>query len=714
MAPLFLLKFLLKRLSVGLMLWRRKSGVCVFANAASQDILGTKPRHIKDLKEHLSGTHGPEDMLLAGESRVFHAFVQSKDGLSFVDIRPFPFGKGMACFLVQKARLGLGTETAKQLANATPVPGVLHNHKNDILFCNDALKAWVPVKDYKRLARNLDGAKAQKDRNISILGAGGHTQKGSLSHFSPIQLSDDLLLSFLCPQVAVKAPKEKALLGMLLAGFPMPVLLVDSQGYVLAANQSFEKLASCRKVLGRFFGAWIEDKTTDDCLLFLRKAQKEKGPQGPLAAQMNLRPAMHMNLYISPIAGGVWDPLGCYFIAFHDCSAQKHREEQLLKAQKLQAIGELATGISHDFNNLLTAMIGFCDLLLERHQPHDRSFTDIMQVKQNANRAASLIKQLLRFSRSDDEEDGIMDLRDCLNEISFVLRRLLGPSVDLKIEHSRFARLIRANQGQFEQVVMNLAINARDAMPSGGTLLFKTHLVNLEKPQKFMQGALPKGEYVMLEVVDTGEGIPPQILERIFNPFFSTKGVDQGTGLGLATVQQIIQRLKGAIHVASEPNVGTRFQLYLPHIPKEVAPLTETGGPNLKNTVLVGRGSILLVDDEDPVRLFATRALRGKGYEVFESKDAAKGLTILKQNPQISLLISDVMMAGMDGPALANACFQERKDLKVLFVSGYPEEGIQMKLDFPKAQVHFLPKPFNLDNLVSKVFEIMGKKKASA
>ena len=247
-----------------------------------------------------------------------------------------------------------------------------------------------------------------------------------------------------------------------------------------------------------------------------------------------------------------------------DTTDQKKLETQFAQSQKMQAVGQLAGGIAHDFNNLLTAMIGFCDLLLQRHQPGDASFADIMQIRQNANRAANLVRQLLAFSRQQTLQAKVLDVTDALTELSHLLRRLIGASIELQIVHSRDVFLVKVDQGQLEQVIINLAVNARDAMPEGGRLIIRTRNETRTAMEQRGTEIIPPGDYAAIEVADTGTGIPPDILQRIFEPFFSTKEVGSGTGLGLSTVYGIVRQTGGFVFVDSTVGKGTTFTILLP------------------------------------------------------------------------------------------------------------------------------------------------------
>jgi two-component system, cell cycle sensor histidine kinase and response regulator CckA len=379
----------------------------------------------------------------------------------------------------------------------------------------------------------------------------------------------------------------------------------------------------------------------------------------------------------------------------------------------MQAVGQLAGGIAHDFNNLLTVMIGFCDLLLLRHRPGEQTFADIMQIKQNANRAANLVRQLLAFSRQQTLQPKVLDVTDILADLSNLLRRLIGVNIALKVVHGRDLGLVRVDQVQLEQVLINLVVNARDAMPKGGTLTVRTSNVAAREPTRRGAEIVPSGDYVLIEVADTGMGIPPENLERIFEPFFSTKEVGAGTGLGLATVYGIVKQTGGFIAVDSRIDEGSTFAIYLPRHDEEAADVVRAkapGGLEEEEEVrdLTGAGTVLLVEDEDAVRLFASRALKNKGYAVIEAKNGEKAMEAIEMvGRRLDLLITDVMMPQMDGPTLVKAVRAKFPDLKVIFISGYAEDTFREKVE-KDAAIHFLPKPFSLLQLAGKVKQVMG------
>ncbi|MEA1676085.1 hybrid sensor histidine kinase/response regulator [Nitrospirillum sp. BR 11163] len=392
-----------------------------------------------------------------------------------------------------------------------------------------------------------------------------------------------------------------------------------------------------------------------------------------------------------------------------DMTAQKNLEAQFVQSQKMQAIGQLAGGVAHDFNNLLTAMIGFCDLLLLRHKPGDQSFSDIMQIKQNANRAANLVRQLLAFSRQQTLQPRVLSITDVLAELSNLLRRLIGENIELRMLHGRDTGLVRVDQGQLEQVIINLAVNARDAMPKGGRLTIVTGNLHTTEPIRHETEEMPPGDWVVVEVIDTGIGIPPENLQRIFEPFFSTKEVGSGTGLGLSTVYGIVRQTGGFVFVESKPGEGAKFSIHLPRLDDKAAQAAPAEEARDKAAAdLTGMGTVLLVEDEDAVRVFGARALRNKGYTVLEARSGEEALDLLQgeRGGDVDLIVSDVVMPQMDGPTMIEQVRRFRPDVKVIFISGYAEDRFRHSLK-DGAVVDFLPKPFSLKQLAAKVKEVM-------
>jgi two-component system cell cycle sensor histidine kinase/response regulator CckA len=365
----------------------------------------------------------------------------------------------------------------------------------------------------------------------------------------------------------------------------------------------------------------------------------------------------------------------------------------------MQVVGQLAGGVAHDFNNILTAIIGHCDLMLMRHTPGDSDYDDIQQIKSNSNRAAGLTRQLLAFSRQQTLRPQVLQLPDVVSEVSHLLKRLLGETVELVVKHGRSLGPIRADPGQLEQVIINLAVNARDAMVAkgGGTLTIQTYPVKADQVAELGSDILPIAEYTALSVTDTGTGIPRNVLGKIFEPFFTTKEVGKGTGLGLSTVYGIVKQSGGFIFADSQLGEWTQFVIYLPVHREEASAAKSRKAVKTKKDELWGSGTVLLVEDEPMVRTVAERALTRHGYTVITADNGEDALEIIARNEPIDLLISDVVMPGMDGPTMVREARQSRPDLKILFISGYAEEQLRKSIDIEN--VNFLPKPFSVTDL---------------
>jgi two-component system, cell cycle sensor histidine kinase and response regulator CckA len=489
---------------------------------------------------------------------------------------------------------------------------------------------------------------------------------------------------------------------------PVGIALLDAAGKVTEANRAFQRMVGLER--GAVIGRNLVDLTAADHRAELsERLQRTTAGADIGSAQVHLNRGgrdIVASLFAKRLERGGTNP-SALMLHFIDVTEQKNLEIQFAQSQKMQAVGQLAGGIAHDFNNLLTAMIGFCDLLLLRHQPGDPSFADIMQVKQNANRAANLVRQLLAFSRQQTLQPKVLDVTDALTEISHLLRRLIGENIELQIRHGRDLHLVRVDQGQLEQVIINLAVNARDAMPNGGKLLVNTRNATLTEAEQRGVELMPAGEYIVVEVTDTGIGIPRENLSRIFEPFFSTKEVGSGTGLGLSTVYGIVKQTGGFVFVESVVNKGTSFTIYLPRWKGEKGKAASEGGADDRRRDLTGAGTILLVEDEDAVRLFSARALRNKGYKVVEAKSGEAALELISaDSANVDLLITDVVMPQMDGTTLIKHVRERLPEMKVICISGYAEEAFRNRLDSAE-NVHFLPKPFSLDQLAGKVKEVM-------
>jgi two-component system cell cycle sensor histidine kinase/response regulator CckA len=384
-----------------------------------------------------------------------------------------------------------------------------------------------------------------------------------------------------------------------------------------------------------------------------------------------------------------------------DASALKTLEAQFAQSQKMQAIGQLAGGVAHDFNNLLTAISGHCDLLMLRHDKGDPDFADLDQISQNSNRAAALVNQLLAFSRKQTLKMQMLDLRDTLADLTHLLNRLVGERVGLKIVHDPAPAAMRGDKRQLEQVIMNLVVNARDAMPEGGDITVRTQNIRLAAPENRDSVTLAKGDYVAISVSDTGSGITPDHLGKIFDPFFTTKRAGEGTGLGLSTAYGIVKQTGGYIFCDSEVGQGTTFSIYFPaHAITDMAAKPAVPVTPIKQFV---RGKVLLVEDEAPVRAFAARALKLKGFDVAEATSGEAALAILeKGDQQIDIFVTDVVMPGLDGPSWVREGRKLMPQAKVIFMSGYTED-IFVDGQVPVPDAAFLAKPFTLSELTELV-----------
>ncbi len=386
-----------------------------------------------------------------------------------------------------------------------------------------------------------------------------------------------------------------------------------------------------------------------------------------------------------------------------DATEFKTLEAQFVQSQKMQAVGQLAGGVAHDFNNILTAISGHADLLLQRCDRRSPDFADLDQIRQNANRAAALVRQLLAFSRKQTLQPKSLKLDDTLSDLSHLLNRLLGEKVSLHTDHGRDLKPVRVDERQFEQVIMNLVVNARDAMSGGGTVVIRTRNVTLEQELRRDRAIVHPGDYVVVEVRDTGTGIAPDKISKIFEPFFTTKKPGEGTGLGLSTVYGIIKQTGGFVFVDSDVGAGTCFSIYLP-VNEEPDEAEEAPTAPVVSD-LTGRGRVLLVEDEAPVRSFAARALKLRGYTVTEAASGEEALEILSdKGARFDVYVSDVVMPGKDGPTWVREAMRETPDTKVVFVSGYAEDAFRNgQPDIPHAA--FLAKPFSLVELTQKVKE---------
>lgn len=492
-----------------------------------------------------------------------------------------------------------------------------------------------------------------------------------------------------------------------LDALPVALLKVAVDGRILQSNRPARELLAIpshdRLSLGDLvegLGRPVQDWVSDVAMGRARKPEfvRASRPQSDTFLQISLN-------RVEGKGEGKKDQIELIAV-LSDATELKSLEAQFVQSQKMQAIGQLAGGVAHDFNNLLTAISGHCDLLLLRHDKADPDYGDLVQIHQNANRAASLVGQLLAFSRKQTLKPEVIDLRDTLSDLTHLLNRLVGEKVSLSLDHDAGLLPIRVDKRQLEQVIMNLVVNARDAMPLGGEIKIETRNEVLRDAFTRDRATIPSGEYVVVTVSDQGVGIPPDRLQKVFEPFYTTKRTGEGTGLGLSTAYGIIKQTGGFIFVDSMVGSGTAFTIFLPaHTARAEAVVEAANKPvaEAHPTSERGSGVILLVEDEAPVRAFASRALRLRGYTVIEAENAEEALETLEdESLHIDVFVSDVIMPGMDGPSWVSEALKHRPGVKVVFVSGYAEDHFsEQQSRIPNST--FLPKPFSLSELTATV-----------
>ncbi len=510
---------------------------------------------------------------------------------------------------------------------------------------------------------------------------------------------------------------------------PMAIATVDKQGRVADSNARFARMfnsifkgepAGERSIL-----SLVAERERSALDTALRKAAEGQGEIAPVDAALAGGGERFASFFVTPVEDEQQREKEAAIVYALETTEQRTLENQLNQQQKMETIGRLAGNIAHDFNNLLNAIMMATDFLLNAHRPTDPSFQDIMQIKQNANRAASLVRQLLAFSRKQTMRPQVIDLGEALSDLTVLLRRLIGENVTLDVPQVRDLWPVKADVGQFEQVIINLAVNARDAMPLGGKLTLRTSNVRAEESERLQAKGMPLGEYVLVEVEDTGTGIAPEIIDKIFDPFYTTKEIGKGTGLGLSTVYGIVKQTGGFIYVDSELGKGTRFRIFLPRyvpgaddlepprLPETTAPAIAgaiTAADEVKRTAasdLTGQGTILLVEDEEGLRALNARGLASRGYTVLQAGNGREALEELERHGgKVDLVVSDVVMPEMDGPTLMRELRKRIPAIKIIFVSGYAEDAFDKSLP-DHTQFNFLAKPFTLKQLITAVKESM-------
>ncbi|MCK0143552.1 ATP-binding protein [Aliiroseovarius sp. F20344] len=534
-------------------------------------------------------------------------------------------------------------------------------------------------------------------------------------------------------------------------GLPVPLLKLDVGGRITMANRRARDLLGDDKAIGSLMADQVEGlgRSVSE---WLREAHagRHLGRSEIVRATRS-----DEDVFIQISLAQITEENGTALVAvLQDATELKSLEAQFVQSQKMEAIGQLAGGVAHDFNNLLTAISGHCDLLMMGRDEKDPAYSDLSQIIQNSNRAAALVRQLLAFSRKQTLRPEKLLLTESLSDLTHLLNRLVGEKINLQLDHDAALLPIRADRRQLDQVIMNLVVNARDAMDQGGTIRVETRNVILESALQRDRASVPAGDYVTIRVIDQGTGIPADKLSKIFEPFFTTKKAGKGTGLGLSMAYGIVKQMGGYIFVDTLPDRGTTFTLYFPVSRDDDAmevfeggnpaetlapelykgrdielPLNAEGQPKLSTgqsideapigatsqmvpTVVSGAentsgGVVLLVEDEAPVRAFASRALKMRGFTVLEADCAEEALQTLEDTAlKVDVFVTDVIMPGMDGPTWVAKALDVRPDVKVVFMSGYAEDSVSdHQARIPNSV--FLPKPFSLTDLTATVSEQM-------
>ncbi|MBS8226645.1 hybrid sensor histidine kinase/response regulator [Vannielia litorea] len=585
-------------------------------------------------------------------------------------------------------------------AESLSLPMMTVNKAGAVLFMNEALRRVLGGRAKRLSDVILDATEEGVSGPQRISGPAGELQCYAVEIAGQGGRREVYLLP--AAQGAERPSTVAATSPELLDHLPVALMRIRRDGAVSMANRLARELLGEDRLIDMPFSELVEGlgRSVRD---WVTEAAEGRGPLRPEVARAKL-PVKDVFLQIS-LSRVVEDGEPSLVAVLTDATELKTLEAQFVQSQKMQAIGQLAGGVAHDFNNLLTAISGHCDLLLLRHDQGDPDYGDLVQINQNANRAASLVGQLLAFSRKQNLQPEVLDMRDTLSDLGHLLNRLVGERVSLTLTHEPDLPAIRADKRQLEQVIMNLVVNARDAMKEGGTITVETQTRTLDEELKRDRATVPAGTYVVVSVSDEGVGIAPDKIEKIFEPFWTTKRPGEGTGLGLSTAYGIVKQSGGYIFADSVHGQGSSFTLYFPAYERP-AEAPRTALDTLpREPAGKGEGVVLLVEDEAPVRAFASRALRMRGYTVLEAENAEEALSMLEDiELKVDVFVTDVIMPGMDGPSWVKKALEMRPDVKVIFVSGYAEDSFDSEQALIPNSV-FLPKPFSLNELTATVHD---------
>ena len=520
------------------------------------------------------------------------------------------------------------------------------------------------------------------------------------------------------PEAAAGMVDETSTIAGDMSEAPFGVAMIEgdigSDAYVADANKMFAEIFDIddkKPLLGKCFG----EKVIRDLMTALKNRSATTVLARPVEVRIGEGPsAKIMHLHARPVKRrrGSYGKRQTVLYSV-DVSFQKRMEEDYSQDQKLKTIGHLAGSIAHDFNNLLLVIMGSCEFLTRRHAAGDPSYPDLVLIQQNAQRAKNLTSNLLAFSRKQTLQSEVLSVTEMLRDFSPFLNRSVTERVELSVINGRGLPKVKADKGQLELAVMNLAVNARDAMPQGGKLRIETKLVEANEVAGYGYAVLEAIDHVLIEVADSGTGVPLEIADKIFEPFFTTKAEGKGTGLGLSTVYGVIGQMGGRIFLDNKPGVGATFRIFLPayqmdeeELAKEAAAARNTTRPEAAD--LTGKGRILIVEDEDGARSIIVRALQMCGYEITEAEDGDKALEIIEDEEKpFDLVLSDIMMPEMDGPTLIQEAGAKLGGAKVIFMSGYAEAAMRDKLEAIE-DAGYLQKPFSLKVVAAKVKEALS------
>ncbi|MGR3637087.1 MAG: ATP-binding protein [Shimia sp.] len=664
-------------------------GAILYANIAAQAHLKQRDKTVSDVanRRAVDGEGLVQRLLdLAGDTGQGQETVPQRDGSLSVRVSRLPDGTIHWIFETFHP-------TAEHSQGASPrLPMLTVGRSGTILFMNAAARNLLGER--KKTLSDVFGDWSGIPREATMVLTAKGEQQCLVAEFEATAGRREI---YLLP-TEVPVVREGA---VLFDELPVALLKVDRDGKVIMANRTARRL--------------LDNQLTDDTLLsdlleglgrsiadWLAEAASGRG--GHHSEFLRLKSDEKETFVQVSLNRVVEGDTSSLIAVLSDATELKSLEAQFVQSQKMQAIGQLAGGVAHDFNNLLTAISGHCDLLLLRHDQGDPDFADLIQINQNANRAAALVGQLLAFSRKQNLRPEIVDLRNSLADLTHLLNRLVGEKISLSLSNDPVLPAIRADKRQLEQVLMNLVVNARDVMPSGGEIRVVTEGLDLTEPMERDRVVVPVGKYVTISVTDQGVGIPQDKLQKVFEPFYTTKKTGEGTGLGLSTAYGIVKQTGGYIFIDSTVGEGTRFSLMFPAYlgEGEAAPVETIQSTAMEPTVSHS-GVVMLVEDEAPVRSFATRALKMRGFTVLEASSGEEALELLgNDHPKIDVFVTDVIMPGIDGPTWVRQARGGYPDVPVIFVSGYAQDSFS---DDQARITHssFLPKPFSLSDLTEAV-----------